>query len=177
MTPLTDTDRDMVVHRLQEAFAQGRLDHGEMDERIERALTATAHSDLVPALAGLPDDVLHFASTAGDFIRSGDWRVPRVLRIGSKYGKVRLDLSWATIEHPRTDVELRLTYGSATIVLPPGATANIDGTRTQWGSLTCRTPEHSGTPHLRVTGELTFGHLKIRYPRARLGPPPGARPR
>ncbi|WP_336204041.1 DUF1707 SHOCT-like domain-containing protein [Nonomuraea sp. LPB2021202275-12-8] len=166
MTPLSDTDRDTAVHRLQEAFAQGRLSSGDMEERLERALTATSHGELEPALAGLPDDVVELRSTGGRFLRVGDWRVPRMLRIDSVYGKVRLDLSQATIEHPVIHIELRLAYGSATVVLPPGASADADGARTLWGRATCRVPQRSGRPHIRISGELGYGSLMIRYPRA-----------
>src|SRR5689334_19269294 len=34
----------------------------------------------------------------------------------------------------------RLGYGSATIVLPRGASANADGVRTEWGRVTCEAP-------------------------------------
>ena len=41
-----DRDRDAVVQRLQEAFAEGRLDDDEFDQRTRAALTARLSSDL-----------------------------------------------------------------------------------------------------------------------------------
>jgi hypothetical protein len=165
MTRLSDTERDLVVDRVQEAYAHGRLSSGEMELRLERALTATSHSELEPVLAGLPDDVLQLGSTAGHITRAGDWLVPRVLRIESEYGRVRLDLSRAVVDHPQIDIELHLTYGSALVLLPPDASANADGARTVWGSVTCKARGHAGRPHVRLSGELGYGHLRIRYAR------------
>lgn len=166
MTPVSDTDRDRAVQRIQEAYAQGRLDHDALEERLEQVLLATSHGELEPVLHGLPDDdVVRLTSTGGRLTRAGDWRVPRMLRIDSEYGHVRLDLSRAAIDYPRIDIELRLAYGSAVVTLPPGAAANIDGVHTAWGSVTSDAPEHSGRPHVRITGELGYGRLKVRCPR------------
>ncbi|GAA3416066.1 DUF1707 SHOCT-like domain-containing protein [Streptosporangium vulgare] len=176
-TRVSGRERDRVVHRLQQAFADGRLGPGEMEERLERALTATSHGDLLPAVADLPDDldapddVVRLTPTAGRVKRSGDWRVPRLLRVESEYGRVRLDLSRALVRYPEIDIELRLAYGSATIVLPPGATANTDGVRIGWGSVTCGAPgrPRPGGIHVRITGELEYGRLRVRPSRGWLG--------
>src|ERR1035437_7418042 len=58
-TRASDRERDAVVQRVQEAFAEGRLDDTEFDERMRAALTARTHADLDAALADLP------AATAG----------------------------------------------------------------------------------------------------------------
>ena len=41
-TRVSDQDRDAVAQRLQGAFAEGRLDDGEFNERMRAALTARA---------------------------------------------------------------------------------------------------------------------------------------
>ncbi|GAA3003519.1 DUF1707 domain-containing protein [Streptosporangium longisporum] len=168
---LSDEDRDRIVQRLQHAFAEGRLSPEELDERLERALTAISGGDLMPVTAGLPDpvveDVVQLRSTGGRIKRTGEWRVPRRLRVESEYGGVVLDLSQAVVDHPRIEIDLRLAYGSATIVLPPGATADVDGVATEWGGVTCKVPAraHPGRPHVQVTGELAYGSVRVRYPR------------
>lgn len=178
---VSDGERDRVVQQLQQAFADGRLSPGEMEERLERALTAKSHGDLLPVVADLPDtpdrpdtpdDVLRLTSTGGRIKRSGDWQVPRLLHVESEYGGVRLDLSEAVVRHPEIDIELRLPYGSAMIILPPGATANVDGVRTGWGSVTCSAPgrPRPGGLHVRITGELEYGRLRVRTSREWSGP-------
>ncbi|MFC4121767.1 DUF1707 SHOCT-like domain-containing protein [Nonomuraea zeae] len=168
---LSDTDRDRAVQRLQQAFADGRLTSGEMEARLERALTAASRGELEPALAGLTEEVVRITTTGARIKRSGEWRVPRALRVDSEFGRVRLDLSEALIVHPEIDIELRLAYGSATIILPPGASADADGARSEWGRVTCTASQlpRPGRPHVRVTGELSHGRLKIRHSHAWFG--------
>ena len=50
---VSDAERQAVVDRLAEHFAQGRLDQAEFDERSARAMTAKTRGDL----AGLFDDL------------------------------------------------------------------------------------------------------------------------
>ncbi|HET6627318.1 MAG TPA: DUF1707 domain-containing protein [Nocardioidaceae bacterium] len=49
----SDADRDRTVQRLAEAFAQGRLQSAELEERTGRALAARTHGDLDEVLDGL----------------------------------------------------------------------------------------------------------------------------
>ncbi|GII34332.1 DUF1707 SHOCT-like domain-containing protein [Planotetraspora mira] len=168
---VSDDDRDRAVQRLQRAYAEGRLRSEEMDERLEVALTAESHGDLMPAVVGLPDDlmddVVQLKSTGGRVRRVGEWRVPRLLRVASTHGGVRLDLSEGVIDHPEIQIELHITYGSATIVLPPGATADADEAFAEWGTVNCKVSgrRRPGRLHVRITGELAYGSLKIRYRR------------
>ncbi|MBN6054139.1 DUF1707 domain-containing protein, partial [Nonomuraea sp. RK-328] len=137
----------------------------ELEQRLELALTATSAQELAPIVADLPgDEVVRLESTAGNIKRIGDWQVPRRLCVDSEYGKVRLDLSEALVPHSQFSIELRLTYGGATIILPAGSSANTDGVRTVWGSVTCKAAgrRRPGHPDVRITGELTYGRLVVR---------------
>ncbi|GAA1018168.1 hypothetical protein Aple_033740 [Acrocarpospora pleiomorpha] len=168
---ISDDDRDRTVQRLQRAFAAGLITREEMDDRLELAFTARSHGDLAPAVADLPDEpvdeVVELNSTSGRVKRAGDWLVPRRLRIISGYGGANLDLSQTVIDHPEIEIDLQLAYGSATIILPSGATANADAVVTNWGNTTCKVPGRPtpGKLHVRVTGQLGYGHVKIRYAR------------
>ncbi|HXA61305.1 MAG TPA: DUF1707 domain-containing protein [Streptosporangiaceae bacterium] len=44
------------MRRLQEAYTEGHISHEEMDERLHQVLTAKTHSELVSALASLPEE-------------------------------------------------------------------------------------------------------------------------
>ncbi|MFB4279692.1 DUF1707 domain-containing protein [Nonomuraea sp. MTCD27] len=164
MSLLPDRDRDRAVELVQQAYADGRLGHAELELRLERALTAASAHELAPIVADLPDDVVRLGSTGGRITREGDWLVPRSLHVESEYGRVRLDLSRAVIRHSRIDIELWLTYGGATIILPAGASADTDGLRTEWGRVISRAAGRrpAGGPHVRISGELTYGRLTVR---------------
>src|SRR5947209_6091223 len=94
-TRASDRERDAVVQRVQDAFAEGRLDDAEFDERSRAALTARTHADLDALLADLPAaptaagpaSVLpgpgRFAVALKSSVRrAGRWRVPERYKIG-----------------------------------------------------------------------------------------------
>ncbi|MEU2711374.1 DUF1707 domain-containing protein [Streptomyces sp. NPDC007205] len=168
---VSDADRDMAVQRLREAYAEGRVSHEEMDERLHRILTARTHHDLVPALASLPEEHAGTPSTIaaarGRIRRRGAWRVPRVLRVESAFGGVHLDLSHAVIEHPVVDIELHLGTGGAKITVPRDAIVEIEELRTVWKQPRHRTRRHPrpGGPRIRISGTMEYGRLKIRHAR------------
>ena len=51
----SDADRDRVIARLRDHFAEGRLTHDELDERITAALNAKTFGDLHVLMADLPE--------------------------------------------------------------------------------------------------------------------------
>jgi DNA-binding PadR family transcriptional regulator len=50
----SDADRDRVTARLRDHYAEGRLTHAELDERMTAALTARTFGDLREIMADLP---------------------------------------------------------------------------------------------------------------------------
>jgi hypothetical protein len=140
-------DRDTAVQRVQEAYAEGQISHEEMDEGLHQVLTVKTHGELVSAMALLPAEKPATTSTigaAGGWIRRrGAWRVPRILKVESAFGKVNLDLSRAVFEHPVVDIELQLPYGGARITVPRDAVVEIEGLRTVWKDPRYKAPRSS----------------------------------
>ncbi|MBB4933820.1 hypothetical protein F4561_004640 [Lipingzhangella halophila] len=171
---VSDSEREAAVRRLNRAFAEGRLIMEEFDERLSSACTATFDDELDTLLSDLPlpgdmppapGEAIELRTGSGTVKRSGDWAVPRWLRITSDSGTVRLDLTSATISHPVVDIELTVDSGTTVITLPRGATANVDALTTREGSIRSRVasgPSPEG-PHLRVSGHITLGAVKLRY--------------
>ncbi|MFD5570943.1 DUF1707 SHOCT-like domain-containing protein [Streptomyces cadmiisoli] len=168
---ISEDDRDTAVQRVQEAYAEGHVSHEEMDERLHQVLTAKTHSDLVPALASLPEKNAGTTSTiaaaGGRIKRQGAWRVPRVLKVASAYGRVHLDLSRAVIEHQVVDIELELGTGRAKITVPRDAIVDFEDLHTGWKDTRYKPPRRtaSGGPTIRISGTMGFGRLKIRHAR------------
>lgn len=162
-------DRDVAVKCLQEAYAQGRISHQELDKRLHLALTAATHRDLQQALAALPAENAGTTSTIaaakGRIRRRGAWRVPRTLKVESAYGRVHLDLSRAIIEHPIVDIELHLAFKGAKITVPRDAIVDFEDLRTVWKDTLYKTPRHSRArgPRIRISGTMGYGRLKIRH--------------
>ncbi|MEV4170023.1 DUF1707 domain-containing protein [Nonomuraea sp. NPDC049709] len=173
---VSEEDRERTAQQLQRAFAEGRLNQLELEDRLEIALTAKTYGDLLGLIDDLPvdqsqvNDVVELESKNGNLKRSGDWAVPRKLRVSSKYGSVELDLSEAVVSHPVVDIELDLTYGSAKIILPEGAVANVDAFQSDWGSTTTSdvpSRPRPGAVHVVISGRAKYGGLTVRYPRKR----------
>lgn len=51
---ISDEDRHRVAEVLREAAGDGRIDLGELDERLDAAYAAKTYADLVPLTADLP---------------------------------------------------------------------------------------------------------------------------
>jgi hypothetical protein len=171
---VSDEDRERTTRRLQQAFSVGRLTHLELEDRLGLALTAKTYGDLLALINDLPaepavKDVVELESKNGHIKRSGDWAVPRRLRISSKYGSVELDFSEAVVTHSAVEVELDLAYGSAKIILPDGAAANVDGFQSEYSRPKTSVPSRPqpGALHVVISGRSKYGGLTVRYPRTR----------
>ncbi|MGW7573314.1 DUF1707 SHOCT-like domain-containing protein [Streptomyces sp. NPDC054765] len=168
---IREDDRDTAVQRLQEAYTEGQISHEDLDERLHQVLTAKTHSELVSALASLPEEKAGTTSTiaaaGGRIQRRGVWRVPRFLTVASAFGRVHLDLSRAVIEHPVVDIELALGTGRAKITVPRDAIVDVEGLHTGWKDSVHKTRRRSrpGGPRIRISGTMGFGRLKIRHAR------------
>lgn len=166
---LSEDDRESAVRRVREAYADGHIAHEEMDERLDRVLAATTHGELTAALDPLPAEdpgtTATIAAAGGRIKRRGAWRVPRVLKVESAFGRVRLDLSRAVIDYPDVDIELNLGTGNASITVPRDAIVEVEGLTTGWKDLRYRPrrPTRPGAPRIRFTGAVGYGRLKIRH--------------
>jgi hypothetical protein len=126
---LSDRDRDAVAHRLQEAFAEGRLDDDEFDQRMRAALTAKLSTELEPLTSDLPATGAQPATvvpavvagrTPGKFAiayksairRGGRWRVPERFSTVVYKGSGRLDLRAAELSAPVTTL-ITIAYKSS----------------------------------------------------------------
>jgi hypothetical protein len=170
---ISDRDRDAVAQRLQEAFAEGRLDDDEFDQRMRAALTARLSSDLVPLTGDLPATAgaaRPVASTApgrgpGKFAiaykssirRAGRWQVPERFRTVVYKGSGWIDLRAAELTATETTV-LAIAYKSRIDVLvPPGVRVELEGFGVSKGwsaeeALEARLPGDAPVVHIRGVG-------------------------
>ncbi|WP_307847790.1 DUF1707 SHOCT-like domain-containing protein [Streptomyces durocortorensis] len=169
MARVGEDDRESAVRRVREAYAEERISHEEMDERLGRVLAATTHGELAAALDPLPAEdpgtTATIAAAGGRIKRRGAWQVPRILKVESAFGRVRLDLSRAVIAYPVVDIELSLGTGNASITVPRDAIVEVEGLATGWKDLRYRPrqPSRPGGPRIRISGALGYGRLRIRH--------------
>jgi Domain of unknown function (DUF1707) len=140
----SDRDRDAVAHRLQEAFAEGRLDDEEFDLRMRAALTAKLNTELEPLTADLPAGTERPATVApavvagprpGKFAvaykstirRGGRWRVPERFSTIVYKGNGRLDLRAAELSAPVTTLFTVAYKSHVDVLVPPGVRVELEG--------------------------------------------------
>ena len=170
-----DIERARTITDLQQAGLEGRLEPAELDERIARAQAARTETELAALLTDLPatttpappERTVELRTGTGSIKRRGAWSVPRQLRVVTGTGGVRLDFTEADIPYQQIDIELRVGTGSIRLVLPPGATANIDEVHTGTGSVRSRVPGRASEagPHFRVSGGTATGSVRVLYKR------------
>ncbi|QBI52795.1 DUF1707 SHOCT-like domain-containing protein [Streptomonospora litoralis] len=183
---VSDAEREETAKHLGDAFAEGRLDLEEFDRRNTAAHEAVFDDELRDLVTDLPapgegaatphrrspaveEDVVELFTEMATLRRRGDWAVPRRLRVSSRYGGVRLDMGEATIRHPVVEIELAVHAAGTLLVLPEGATANVDELRTKYANVYSKVAAapRSDAVHFVVRGETYAGSVRIRYARGR----------
>ncbi|MBO3748103.1 DUF1707 domain-containing protein [Streptosporangiaceae bacterium NEAU-GS5] len=78
-----DRERDAVTEALHDAFAQGRIDRAELDERLTATLSAKTTADLRRVTADLPA-----SETVAEWERAErERRIDQARRLGEDYGR------------------------------------------------------------------------------------------
>ena len=139
-TRVSDSERDAVLQRVQAAFAEGRLDDAEFDQRMRAALTARTQADLDVLLADLPAAQAPRAPAVagrgpGRFAialkssvrRGGRWRVPERYTTVVYKGGGWLDLRAAELSGPATTFVAVAYKSHVTILVPPGVRVEMTG--------------------------------------------------
>jgi len=178
-TRASDRERDAVVQRVQDAFAEGRLDDTEFDERTRAALTARTHADLDALLADLPAAPAapgtapavqrhgpgRFAIALKSSVRrAGRWRVPERYTTVVYKGGGWLDLRAAELSGPVTTL-LAVAYKSRlTILVPPSVRVEMTGFGVTQGHEDEEDPGYrlpADAPVIHVRGAAYKGTVEI----------------
>jgi uncharacterized protein DUF1707 len=164
----SDQDRDAVAQRLQQAFAERRLDDDEFDERMRAALTARTGADLelltrdlpAPAPGGVTPAVPGPApgrwavAYKNSIRRGGRWRVPERFTSVVYKGDGWLDLRAAELTAPVTTVVAVAYKSRIDILVPPGVRVEMEGFGVSKGwsaeeEIEARLPHDAPTVHVR----------------------------
>jgi hypothetical protein len=164
----SDQDRDAVVQRLQQAFAERRLDDDEFDERMRAALTARTSADLDRLTGDLPAAAPQSSAPAvggkapgrwavaykNSIRRGGRWRVPERFTSVVYKGDGWLDLRAAELTAPVTTVVAVAYKSRIDILVPPGVRVEMDGFGVSKGwsaeeEAEIRLPHDAPTVHVR----------------------------
>ncbi|MGD0700157.1 MAG: DUF1707 domain-containing protein [Trebonia sp.] len=163
-------DRDQVAELLRVAAGDGRLSAEELDDRLERALTARTYAELagltadlpaapgaalVPPGAGAvnvtPKELVRIHVHGSSASRDGRWVVPKELDIKVKGGAVTLDFTEAVITEPLLRITAEVRGGGLRLITRPGIVVEAGDISQHGGSVTLPDPPGPGVPvQLRV---------------------------
>jgi hypothetical protein len=182
---VSDRDRDAVAQRLQQAFAERRLDDDEFDERMRAALTARTSGDLDMLTADLPAAAEPSATPSpasaargatwrpgrtaiaykNSVRRGGRWRVPERFTCLVYKGSGSLDLRAAELTAPVTTVNVVAYKSRVDILVPPGVRVEMNGVGVSKGWSTEEESEirlGHDAPVVRVRGIAYKGTVETR---------------
>lgn len=173
---MSDVDRERVAERLRVAVGEGRLTLEEFEQRLSGVLAARTFGEVSPYVADIPGgplavpapEYLDLRTTAATLKRHGTWLVPRRLSVTARAGSVKLDFTEAVIAHSVVEIELNVSAGTTTLVLPAGASADIDNVEMIAGSSSVQGVPPNGLGagrHFVVRGKQRAGRLIVRYQR------------
>jgi DUF1707 SHOCT-like domain len=187
-------DRDQVAEALRVAAGDGRLTADELDERLEKALTARTYDDLAVLVADLPatgtalaplpgavtaamgagvaplpaKELIKIQVSSGHNQRVGRWVVPARMDLDVRSGHIELDFTEAVITQPTLHIDAKVSSGHIILLTRPGIAVDLDDVSVHSGQVKVRAPWGDRVPvFLRVTvaGTCGSGHIVARPPR------------
>jgi len=164
----SDADRDRVVDALRVAGGEGRLSAGELDARLERALSARTLGELAGLTADLPvapaatgKDVLVVEQHGGRYVREGRWPVPARIELRTRECRVTLHYTHAVITSDVLRIETDMVHGKLFIVSPPGIVIDTDGLSLTYSKLKLHSSNAAAEPRLRIELAGKLLHAKV----------------
>lgn len=180
---LSDAERAAAAEVVADAYAEGRLDLGEFEDRLTRIHSAHIRAELPPILADLPD--AHRAATQQpvpevlsavlrDIRRTGEWDLPPRLRVLVRGGTALLDLRAARVRSDIVEINVHLTGGRVVVIVPDGVSVEVRDGLTVLGKRSDATVRRRNgarasrlLPRVVVSGEVVAGMLLVRSPTRR----------
>jgi uncharacterized protein DUF1707 len=175
----SDADRERVAEVLRAAAVDGRLDFGELDERLTAVYAARTYGELEPLLSDLvvanpvaarpapaSTGPLELRTRSGHIKQGGHWVVPAHIIAESTSGSVKIDFTEADCRHTEIRVDASSRSGHVTLVVPRGWTVRVEATETSSGHIKTKVtdPPTPGSPTILLYGQVRSGSIVARYP-------------
>jgi len=170
---ISDAERERVVAQLNAAVTEGRLTLAEFEERVYGVLRSRTMGEIEPYVGDLPQKAagperLEIRNQASNLKRQGRWSVPRRLLIETRAGSIKLDFTEAAFTTTEVEIELQAKSSSIDLVLPAGATADVDRIESRSSNLRAKVPavyDTTGGIVFRISGAVRSSNVRVRYQR------------
>ncbi|MDP9840922.1 DUF1707 SHOCT-like domain-containing protein [Streptosporangium lutulentum] len=176
----SDKDRDHAAERLQVAAAEGRIELGELDQRLAEVYGAKTRGELERAGRDLPEpgrtDTLvvtdepssRFAmSVFGWFTRTGQWVAPREFTSLSMFGGGEIDLRDARFTGHEIRVRAFALWGYTEVVVPDDVEVEVRGFGLFGVFDRSAARRRRGAPRIVISGLALFGGVGTKAKTAR----------
>jgi hypothetical protein len=166
-----------VLQRVQDAFAEGRLNDVEFDERMRAALNARTYGELDVLMTDLPAAAASRATAVspvtgpapgklaiaykGSVRRAGRWRVPERYTTVVYKGTGIIDLRVADLTGPVTTIRAVAYKSRVTILVPPGVRAEISGSGVDQNEAINNLPLPADAPLVHVRALAYKGTVEL----------------
>lgn len=185
----SDTERDAVVGKLNQAVGEGRLAMDEFSERLDLAYAARTRGDLEPLLRDLPAEGVgtglaatsgvavvpggrrrkdtHWSiSPLGGIEHRGRWRVPRHTVLIAILGGVDINLGEAELAAPEVIITKVSIIGGVSVRVPAGMRVEVSNFSILGGrNIKLNSPFAPGAPMLRIRSFSILGGVDVRESR------------
>lgn len=172
-------DRDSIVERLRVAAGDGRIDHDELDQRIEAAMSARTYGELEVIVRDLPEapgtalrPPLRRADAEpeqtvsvshGKVTKYGPWNVPQRLTVSARHSNVVLDFNDAVFSGAReVELNLNVQHSNVRLMLPEGSVVDDALTERRHSNVTARGFDAAavGGVVVRLTGSAAHANIR-----------------
>ncbi|MGV0812375.1 DUF1707 domain-containing protein [Mycolicibacterium boenickei] len=173
---VSDAERAKVGHLLERAVAEGMITLDEFTERYDAALAARTRGELSVVLADLPlaapspqrptvapEELRGWMSS---IVRRGQWAVAPTLRLNTRLCSTTLDFTSAVLPGRIIEILVDDYCSSTEIIVPPAATADLNGVNAIAGGATVKVRASPPSEHLHliVRGRVRMGSVTVRHP-------------
>lgn len=186
----SDADRERSAEVLRNALAEGRINHEELDERLDRVYRATTVGELAEITRGLPsslgaspasgtDPSLSSAEAQqlaaqsrgkeaisavfGGVERAGRWLVEPHTTVSILCGGVDLDLREAVLAQREVVFQCAVIFGGLRIIVPPGVRV-VNQANVFLGGVDLSKVDSvtdPSAPTIRITGTCLMGGIQV----------------
>ena len=170
----SDSERELIVQRLSENAAAGRLTLAELEERVRLAYAATTRAELTPLIADLPTGqprataerrkpTKWVLSVMGGAEKAGRWRVGERLTTVTVMGGNDIDLRHAEIDADDVTIVAVAVMGGMDIYLPDTIDVQVGGFAFMGGNgeRGSTRPPRPGAPRIRVLAYSLMGGIDV----------------
>ncbi|MFF5231122.1 DUF1707 domain-containing protein [Dactylosporangium sp. NPDC000521] len=168
---ISDAERERVVAQLNTAVSEGRLTLAEFEERVDGVLRSRTFGEVEPYVSDLPmqqvtaPKFVEIRNRSSALKRQGRWTVPRLLSISTRSGSVKIDFTEAIFSAAAVDVALDAQSSSVELILPAGATADLDSIDADASNVRSSVVPSGPGIAFRISGQVKRSSVKVRHQR------------